>query len=213
MIFSWLYPKKCVGCSKEGIYLCKNCRKKIYPVRQVYNSQPGIFDIWLSVFRYNQIIKGLIHKFKYRFIGQAGEILIKKALRFLSVEPIFRFSLNQIKKVKPILVPIPLHWYRFNWRGFNQAKIISRYLADDWHLRIDDQLIQRNKFTWPQSGLSRAKRIENVADAFKINRFRRIKNSPFLLVDDVLTTGETMRQAGRLLKKRQASWIGAFSLA
>jgi len=101
-----------------------------------------------------------------------------------------------------MLVPIPLYWQRENWRGFNQAELLGRKLADyfGWQLRND--VLIRQKATLPQVGLEASQRQKNIQGVFRINYNHQIpKDFSLLLFDDVWTTGSTLKEAGGVLKR------------
>lgn len=112
--------------------------------------------------------------------------------------------------LRPAVQPLPLFWYRENWRGFNQAETIAKIVAQALKLKQADCL-QRVKLTQPQSRLPREKRLANVKDIFTVKPGRLPK--AILLVDDVWTTGATMREAVRVLQDRGVKEIWGLSLA
>jgi len=146
-------------------------------------------------------------------VREAGDILINQALKRIKTTPHLKRFFRIVGEKKAILIPISLHWYRFNWRGFNQTEIIAQALADEFGLKMDKQILLRPRLTWAQADLDRSDRQKNIQKAFKLEPYRQIKHKSFLLVDDVLTSGETIKSAAELFRKRQADWLGAFSLA
>lgn len=112
--------------------------------------------------------------------------------------------------LKPQVQPLPLFWYRENWRGFNQAEMIAKIVAQALKLKLADCL-ERVKLTQPQSRLPREKRLANVKDIFQV----KAKHLPrsILLVDDVWTTGATMREAVKVLQINGVKEIWGLSLA
>lgn len=116
---------------------------------------------------------------------------------------------------KPILVPIPLSSKRLRKRGYNQAELLAKELEKQFGLTVE-LLLKRVRETKPQYGLKREERIENIKEAFALNDQRSMTNfqgKTVLLVDDVLTTGSTMSEAAKILKKAGAKevWGVAFS--
>ncbi len=112
---------------------------------------------------------------------------------------------EHIKKqslIYDIVVPIPLHWQRFLWRGFNQAEVLADKIAV--HVKAKTVLaLTRKKRTLFQSTLSAAERKDNVANAFKVPEkyTSLLKNKRVVLVDDLYTTGATAIAAARELYK------------
>ncbi len=101
-----------------------------------------------------------------------------------------------------IFVPIPLSKSRFRKRGYNQAEILSKNLSKKFGFLAVDGL-EKIRETKSQVGLSKEERKENIADAFRLKeQFKAyIKNKNAILIDDVLTTGSTLYEAGKILKK------------
>lgn len=111
-----------------------------------------------------------------------------------------------------LVVPIPLHVKRKKWRGFNQAEIIAEDLAQKFKVRLGNQLV-RNRETKTQVGLSKDERKKNINGAFSLISTVGIKSKNILLVDDVYTTGATMSEACKVLKKAGANEVWALCAA
>ena len=112
--------------------------------------------------------------------------------------------------IEAVLIPIPLHRVRQRDRGFNQAMVIAKELAQQWNLKLDDKMLKREKYTQSQTKLSIIERQKNMYMAFHM-----LKDSPkaVLLIDDVLTTGLTVDACARQLRERGSVWVGVVTLA
>lgn len=108
---------------------------------------------------------------------------------------------------------MPLHWSRFNWRGFNQAEKLAEVLAKKWALSVNVDLLERKKLTWSQAKLSKQDRLNNILNAFRIKRNSDLKEKNILLIDDVWTTGTTLNQCAVVLKQAGAKWVWGLTLA
>jgi competence protein ComFC len=211
-------PRRCLGCGQGDSYFCPQCSKKIQPWsnficpicgKQTFLGQTHLhcqekysLDGLISFFPYKRIIKMAIVKLKYKFVTDLAEDLFVLIKRFIKTKNQFKYLKNFFDKEKTMLVPIPLYWQRENWRGFNQAELLGRKLADyfGWQLRND--VLIRQKATLPQVGLEAGQRQKNIQGAFKIKNNHQIpKDFSLLLFDDVWTTGSTLKEAGRVLKK------------
>ena len=124
-----------------------------------------------------------------------------------------------IKRILPssmhFIVPIPLHWTRLFRRGYNQSALLTNVLAKATNLDATPDLLIRKRRTRSQGGLRRQKRIENVSGAFKINKkyHETIKKKHILVVDDVFTTGATLLECTKMLKKGGAKEVSIVTLA
>ena len=220
-----VFPKHCVGCSKEGNYFCPKCLTMIKRVRQICPvcERPTPFgqthtfcrtrnslDGLISLFTYEGIIRGAIHKLKYKFVTdlesefwkiiqsslekRGEEILVLK--RFISSE-----SNLFIAEEKPVIVPIPLYWYKEHFRGFNQSSLFGKRLASCFSLSFSDKILVRARSVPSQTKLTQGERMENVKGIFRISPNILISQyHNILLVDDVWTTGATMKEATKTLK-------------
>jgi len=111
------------------------------------------------------------------------------------------------------IVPMPLHFYRENWRGFNQAEVISIALARKMGVPVEKWL-KRVKITKQQSMLrNREERVRNMSDAFVLDQGKLAEEKSILLVDDVFTSGVSMREAAKTLKRGGAKFVWGLVLA
>ena len=97
------------------------------------------------------------------------------------------------------VVPVPLHLTRLRWRGFNQAVLIARSLALHHQCPLERFALERTRATDPQVGLSGEARKRNVAGAFRLRPGWEARGKRILLVDDVFTTGATVRECASIL--------------
>jgi ComF family protein len=116
------------------------------------------------------------------------------------------------KAEKPdCLLPVPLHVSRIRQRGFNQSIEIARVLSSRRNIPIECGAVIRSRRTTSQTGLSANKRQKNIKSAFKVVTEMQYKN--VLIVDDVVTTGSTVNELTKLLKKNSVERVGVLSIA
>lgn len=195
--WDFLYPKKCLGCKKPGKYFCDVCLKTVRK-----NDQIILYGT--SLFQYQGIIKAAVKALKYQFLRN-----IETELGELIDQGLDDEELKGFLKLKPGVQAMPLFWQRRNWRGFNQAELIAKIVAKKFNLTLTDCL-ERIRSTKPQADLKRGERLKNVRGIF------RIKQKPekaVLVVDDVWTTGATMREAIKTLKKAGVKQVWGLTLA
>jgi len=112
------------------------------------------------------------------------------------------------------IVPVPLGKVRLAERGFCQSYQIARHLSRQLHTPVIDDLLVRSRETAPQSLLPRKERIRNVRGAFRLNsRYEKMPPGTVLIVDDVMTTGATIYESARTLKKAGVHTVHALVLA
>lgn len=217
-----LFPKRCAGCGKFGTYLCEGCRqsqrlhfRQICPVceRPAVDGKthpgcktPFSFNGATFVFAYQPPVSLVIRRLKYNFVRDLAEAVVS-------------WTTDELKKLRfpqdSVLVPIPLHRLRHNWRGFNQAEILGREIAKEMGWSFRDDILVRSQFRKPQTEVKEAKkRRENVRGIFSINRpLNHLAMKPFILFDDVWTTGATLKEAAKVLKRNGAKFVHALAIA
>ena len=227
-ILNFIFPKQCVGCRQVGSYFCYECLSKISQTElvcpmcerasfggithPVCRRRYGLDGLW-SLGVYDGILKLAIHKMKYNFVKEFGEILAKIVLIYWANKG--SSLLEQIIKSGAeewVLVPVPLHKYRKNWRGFNQAELIAQTLSEKLGIEYANVLI-RVKNTKPQFELKAESRKSNINGAFALSKTYNLKPITYILVDDVWTTGSTLKECCYILKKNGAKSVWALTVA
>ncbi len=213
-----IFPKHCVSCKKLGSYLCKNCYLKIEfvqnPVCPICQRQavsgkthPGCagkykLDGLVVACRYLGPVKMAIIKVKYKWIYDVEKVFVD-----LLSECFWKFDVPG----DIILVPVPLHFKRKSWRGFNQSEILAKSLAKKFKVPFANMLA-RTRETKTQVGLGRDARRENVKGAFVVSG-TVLKDKNIVLVDDVFTSGATISECCNVLKRAGAKSVWALSVA
>ncbi|MFZ4857491.1 MAG: double zinc ribbon domain-containing protein [Desulfuromonadaceae bacterium] len=167
--------------------------------------QPPHFDAARAHFLYEGPIRELIHAFKYNRSTHLRYPLALLALEGICGVPAVT-DLN-------LIVPVPLHRSRLRRRGFNQAVLLGRILSRRLTLPMMPDALVRTRATEPQIELSAAERRVNVKGAFSVRKPERITGKRILLLDDVMTTGSTMDECAKELKKAGASAVIAVTIA
>lgn len=218
-----LFPAHCFGCGYLGVYLCPRCEQKLRPLEQqscLYCKKSSLYglthpqcrrplgiDGFISLFYYDNLLKRIIKGIKYSFVTTAQNDL------FYLIAKYGRNPLIYYKKSPSLFIqPIPLSKEKERSRGFNQAKIIAETLSSFTHIK-EVELIRRHKNTEIQAKIKNKKaRSENVRGAFSL--FKKNTNiKEILLVDDVITSGSTVKEAAKILKKGGVNKIYVFSVA
>ncbi len=234
-----LFPKHCLSCETEGEFICLDCKaclKTLEFQRCIVCQKSALFGQTHPKCLTPQGADGLISFFNYHD-EKVAQILIKGKYSFLPevYQILGAIIANKIKKDHPYLlealptgqagssyklVPIPLHSRRRRWRGFNQAEILCLSLSDHLSLPCTNVLV-RCKSTAVQKNLKRDDRVKNIRDAFALSDNLSAKggfafggqSSNFILVDDVATTGTTLLEAAKVLKRNGATKVFCLTVA
>lgn len=199
----WLEPPYCSKCSKPfpsssplqeaSHLLCPECGK-----------EKSYFEKIFVPTLYEGVMKEAIHLLKYK----------RKRRLMVPLEKIMKRYFDHIAlPYLDLVVPIPLHRKRFRERGFNQAELIADIVARYFRLKLVKNNLQRVKATKTQTTLSKKERIKNIKGAFQVKNKGEFQKKSLLLVDDVYTTGTTLKEAARVLKGVEAREIYLFTLA
>ncbi|MFH1789813.1 MAG: ComF family protein [bacterium] len=235
-----LFPCFCAGCGKEGSFLCYDCLHKLHadkeracPLCKSEDSSTGSvglceicdkckavspLDGLTAFFSYkkNPTVKDIIKIFKYSFAKDAESAicaLVQKGIK----ESGFHFKGNNLRDFH--VVAVPLHPLRQRFRGFNQAEIIAVRIRDYFckennRSEQDFFCLRRIKNTNQQANLHKTERSQNMKGAFVCDRpVGQRSEFNVILVDDVYTSGATMQECARALKKAGAEIVCGVALA
>ena len=155
-------------------------------------------------------LRELIHLLKYDQVRPAANVLGRMLAEAVSdLQPLFAD--------RPVLVvPVPLHARKFRQRGFNQAELIARSalkLLSGAGLQLSPDVLERKRETQSQIGLSRHQRRENMRGAFAVAQRLEVAGREILVVDDVFTTGTTVAECARVLRRAGASKVYVATVA
>lgn len=215
----YFFPKICYGCGKEGLFVCPDCRPKVAnainslicpmcqkqsPLGMTHHEcrRPNGLDGLISYYRYAGWAKEIVKdaKFGLNPHWRAMKELAEEFAVALSQNPFPKLITNNRISNNFIVVPIPLHWWRKMKRGFNQAEIIAKPISESLDFPLITSLIERSVYSLPQTLVGDKSRRFNVKKAFAVNK--NVTNLPdnIILVDDVWTSGATMKECCRTLK-------------
>jgi len=222
------YPKRCVACRRPGSYICPEDFAKIsfleYQLCGVCQkgsidgmTHPGCktahsIDGIISSIAYRGIVKKLLYQFKYRpFLTD-----LKVSLGRLFYEGIIQQEafIKFIDK-NLIITAVPLHKSRERKRGYNQSELLAKELSKSLSFKYVPEVLIRQTNTKPQFSLKKEERRENLKGAFLLNsKFKeKIKGKRILLVDDITTTGATLRECAKILKRSGVGKVLGITLA
>ncbi|MCF7790820.1 MAG: ComF family protein [Victivallales bacterium] len=186
------YCKSCGGSNDTIFEFCSQCLKE----------EKQTWDKAFSIFNMKNLSRDLIIKYKYY-----GDIAL--------VKPLTKYCFQKIRESGiefDIITYVPLHWIKYVKRGYNQSLLVSNFLSKETSIPCK-KLLKRTKFTKSQTKLSNVQRRKNLKTVFKTVNIPAIKNQRILLVDDVYTTGSTLRACAKTLRKSGAKEISILTLA
>lgn len=240
-LLDFLFPKFCVGCGKWGIYfcpkcinnitqtnlVCPNCERpsiggKTHPLCQKKYGLDGLWNLGV----YQDPLRKAIGKLKYKLVLEIAVSLADlMVLYWAKHTPQFFEEIKKGGVENWAIIPVPLHTKRQNFRGFNQTESIGKLLSKKLGLGYLEAL-KRTRHTKQQVGLRGKARYQNIRGAFAIDpsivslsRDDKLRSKNYtqlvncLLIDDVWTTGSTLKECCYELKRNGAKKVWAITLA
>lgn len=204
-----LYPPRCGGCGAAGRgWWCPDCAAREKPlgagaaVRARLDDGRPLLEVAFAEFA--PPLREGIHALKYDGAPQlAGPFGERMARAWMAAAPDWRVD---------VVAPVPLHRARERARGYNQSERLARVVARELDRPLDRNALRRERATDQQAQLDRAARQINVRGAFSA-RAARVMNRRVLLIDDVYTTGATLRECAAALYAAGAADVAALTLA
>ena len=183
-------------------FLCLPCYQQLpwYYANRTFIT-PQYLDQCYSTFFYKDHIRKWIMQLK--FSKQEHITPILSHAMYYTIPETNLMMFNHI-------TPIPLHSKRLMQRGFNQS--LELLYTSPWHKQPISNILYRQRYTQMQSQLLKKDRIQNMKEAFKLKNID-ISNQSILIVDDVMTSGETLNEAAKTLKAKGAKFVCSLTLA
>lgn len=228
-----LLPPRCIKCGKilsEKNGLCPECFNSINFISAPYCHKCGrpfvketnlkfaakqycgnclkqkkfLFDLQRSAFIYDDASKNLILDLKFR----------DKTVSAQTLADMLYMAGKDIWEQKPdLIIPVPIHRLRLIKRRFNQSALLVKYLALKTNIKADYSSLIRQQNTVPQVQLSGMARRKNLRQAFSVKYPHNIKGKKIVLIDDVETTGSTLNECAKVLRKAGADAVYSITLA
>jgi len=200
-----IFPPHCVHCKRSGAVWCLDCQKLVSPAPLVIESHDDPNSPLAGRRAYALFtgsVRSAIHALKYEHKQRLAEPLGKHLAETL-ISSGWRPDL---------CTAVPLHPERLAERGYNQSALLATHMAGLCHIRFEPEAIQRLRSTRPQVGLNYVDRQQNMADAFQ-GSSRFVQGQAVVIVDDVYTTGATLRACAAALRTAGASTVWALTVA
>ncbi len=226
LLLDIFFPKFCINCHKEGEYICKSCElfisenALICPMcnkgsffgetHKNCKTKYGL-DGLVSIYDYDGVIKMGIKKAKYGGIFDILNELTERAFFIISNEKRFNSFLSFLSNNDFSIFYIPIHKKREKKNGFNHSKIIANKIGKIFNKKPENYIIKKVN-SENQARLKKEERIKNVKDTFEIledlSNIERV-----LLIDDVFTSGATMRECCKIIKKAGVKEVWGLTIA
>lgn len=229
-IIDLLLPPRCLKCGKilgTGGGLCPDCFNEITFIAKPYCSRCGNplpaqargremlcghcladsrspFRLSRSAVYYDEYSKPLILNFKFRDHTENASLLAR--WMWLGGKDIFAAGVD-------VIVPIPLHYTRLIKQRYNQSALLAGELGRLCGVPVDVRAVVRHRKTKPQVEFSGHERVKNVKNAFSVKYPAVLKGRRVLLLDDVMTTGSTLRECAKAILKAGAVSVDALTVA
>lgn len=229
-LLNLILPPKCICCGKiiyEENGLCASCFQKVTFVTTPYckrcglpfenafqnknllcakcaNDKKPVLQMSRSALKYDDLLKKNILAFKFRDQTQYAAVFAK----FMKVagKDIFESGAD-------ILIPVPLHYKRLVKRRYNQSALLAEALSRLTGLPADTVSLVKIKHTKPQVFYSGRARVKNVKGVFAVRDKMQIKGKRIVLIDDVMTTGSTLKECAKVLREAGAQSVCSLTVA
>ncbi len=220
-IMHLFYPRLCEGCSKPLLaaeqVLCISCSHAVAgdlaishhiddneTALRFAGRVPFLHATSYAYFTNDGLLQHLLHGLKYKNKKEIGYYLGRQLAHGLQKSSWFS-SVDMI-------VPVPLHTAKKAKRGYNQSMLIAEGMSEVLHIPASDDVLLRVRDTESQTRKTRAERVNNMTEAFKINPKARLKDKHILLCDDVLTTGATLEACALALMLEESIKISIVTI-
>jgi ComF family protein len=213
------YPSLCEGCRKPLVeneeVLCISCSLQL-PETAYHNVPdnetamrfagriPFMYATSFGWFTNDGLLQHLVHGLKYKGKKDNGRYLgslLGKRLREANVQP-----------GVDMIIPVPLHKSKRAKRGYNQSMLIAEGISAALGVPASDDLLTRVRDTESQTAKTRAERVENMTEAFRLKEGAQLAGKHILLCDDVLTTGGTLEACALALMKEESVKISLVTI-
>lgn len=224
-----IFPPSCTACrepldSEAGdVLLCEECRRQLVDLRPACSKCGSMLPGGLAgscptcaarSLRFHEVVRLGEYDGMLRHAVLRTKHASEQPLAIALGELLFEIRKDELQAVAAdVVIPIPMHWTRRVWRGFNSAEVLAQRLAHRLKLPLASYLLRRRKRTEPQANLPPRRRFSNVRKAFEVRRDPDLHDARVLLVDDILTTGATSSAAARALSAAGAAHVAVAVLA
>lgn len=221
-----VFPIRCLGCQREGEWICTICGQKIKVSQKQVCPRCGddtsdssfckqcrvtskMTGIVVAASYEDKLLQQAVHALKYKFVRGMSQPLA----RVLSKE--FKIWLDRCSPDQRniVLLPVPLFRKRQRQRGFNQAALLAQQLGEQTEVEVRTDILTRVKSTPAQAKLDPLKRRKNIKGAFRLDKAAGLSGKIVFIIDDVCTTSATLEECAKEASKASPQEIWGLVLA
>ncbi len=217
-VLNFIYPPACVVCESqpdpEKKLICENCWQKLprlqpedelstHPIAMNENATSVLLA--LGVWEFSGKMQTVIHEMKFHGKKSLSRWLGDEMAQAASRHPQFACA--------DALIPVPLHKIKFRERGYNQSLLLAQCVSKQLHIPILDRVLRRVRYTKSQATLNAIEREKNMQGAFGVFSKHLIHDKRIIVVDDVFTTGATLKACARTLLNSGAAAVLSLTAA
>lgn len=204
-ILEMIFPTCCGICRK--IYnraICPKCYYNLKNELKFSKENKENFNIYYIGF-YEKILRELLLKFKFKECAYLANTFVE----ILSKNQ----EMIKILKEYDYIIPVPMYITNKKIRGYNQTELLAKQIKDRFNIKYRNDIILKIKQNKRQSELTEKERIENVKNVYRLQKQEEIKNKNILLLDDIYTTGNTIKACRKELQKAEPKKIDILVMA
>ena len=147
LVLDLLFPRQCLGCGRENVWLCSDCFQKIKLDTQLLPHYDYLNGVWVGASFQDPLLQKIIHLYKYQYIAELASVLGRIISRPVAYET-----------EDWLLLPVPLHKKKQLARGFNQAELLAQVVSQKKNWPVLTDVLSRRKHTRAQVSLKREQR-------------------------------------------------------
>lgn len=210
LLLDTLFPIKCIGCKTKNEIFCDIC------ISNTKLTERKTDENIVAMFDYrDKVIRDAIWALKYHHKKYLGEKLGELLYEYL-IEDISEMKM-QVSGRSILVIPIPISKKKVRTRGYNQSFYITKGFCNKENkntLEMKNDIVFKKINTTPQAKITnRKRRLENIKGVFEIKNKERVVGRTIIVIDDVTTTGATMNEVIKILKKSGAKKVVGFAIA
>lgn len=203
-----IFPRKCGFCNQiiNEEYTCQKCKKNLEYIcinEILFGKEKDFYEFCICTYSYTGIIRNKLLQFKFRNKKYLYETLASNLLK----------SIEEYKEQIDYVIAVPISITRYLERGYNQADLIAKFISRGINKTQLKYVLIKTKNNHKQSILKYKERTLNVSRAYSVFQKEKINGKTILLIDDIFTTGATVRECSRVLKENGAKKIIAAVIA